>query len=137
MPPRGKAPDVVRIVEGIRGRVDMLMELVLRFDYGSIVPWVRTIDDTLVAIAGPDAVSVRTPVDLEGRNLRTHAEFTVDEGDRVPFVLTWTPSHEPLPEPIDPEQALTETIGYWEEWIGRCTVDRALGRSPFAALSSR
>ncbi len=125
MPPRGTAPDVVRIVEGTRGRVDMLMELVLRFDYGSIVPWVRTIDDTLVGIAGPDAVSLRTPVDLEGRNLRTHAKFTVEEGDRVPFVLAWTPSNETLPEPIDAEQALADTIDYWEEWIGRCT---AVGR---------
>ncbi len=91
MPPRGQEPDLVRIVEGVRGRVDMLMELVLRFDYGSIVPWVRTIDGTLVAIAGPDAISLRTPVELEGRNLHTYAEFVVDEGDRVPFVLTWSP----------------------------------------------
>ncbi len=122
MPPRGQEPDLVRIVEGVRGRVDMFMELVLRFDYGSIVPWVRTIDGTLVAIAGPDAISVHTPVELEGRNLHTYAEFVVDEGDRVPFVLTWSPSHEPLPGSIDPEQALADTIGYWEEWIGRSTV---------------
>ncbi|MBA2643191.1 MAG: glycoside hydrolase family 15 protein [Actinobacteria bacterium] len=121
MPPRGKAPDVVRIVEGLRGTVDMRLELVLRFDYGSIVPWVRTLDGTFVAVAGPDAVSVRTPIELEGRNLRTHAEFTVHEGDRVPFVLTWTPSNEPLPEAIDAEQALIDTVDYWEEWIGRCT----------------
>ena len=123
MPPRGRAPDVVRIVEGIRGRVDVLMELVLRFDYGSIVPWVRTIEGTLVGIAGPDAISLRTPVELEGRNLRTYAEFTVEEGARVPFVLSWTPSHEPLPEPIDAEHALAETVEYWEEWIGRCTAE--------------
>ncbi len=133
MPPRGEAPDVVRIVEGVRGRVDMLMELVLRFDYGSIVPWVRTIDETLVGIAGPDAISLRTPVALEGRNLRTYAEFTVEEGDRVPFVLTWTPSNEPLPEAIDAEQALADTIDYWEEWIGRCTAagrwEKAVRRS--------
>ena len=127
MPPRGKEPDLIRIVEGIRGRVDMVMELVLRFDYGSIVPWVRTIDGTLVGIAGPDAVSLRTPVELEGRNLHTYAEFMVEEGDRVPFVLTWTPSHEPLPEPVDAEHALAETIDYWEEWIGRCTAAGALG----------
>jgi GH15 family glucan-1,4-alpha-glucosidase len=120
MPPRGNAPDVVRIVEGVRGRVDMLLELVLRFDYGSIVPWVRNLEGTLVAIAGPDAISVNTPVELEGRNLHTYARFTVEEGDRVPFVLTWTPSHEPLPEAIDAEQALTETVDYWEEWIARC-----------------
>ena len=121
MPPRGQAADIVRVVEGVSGRVAMQMELVLRFDYGSIVPWVRTIDETLIGIAGPDAVSLRTPVALEGRNLRTYAEFTVEEGDRVPFVLTWTPSNEPLPEAIDAEQALADTIDYWEEWIGRCT----------------
>ena len=121
MPPRGVAPDVVRIVEGTRGHVDMLMELVVRFDYGSIVPWVRNIDGTLVGIAGPDLISLRTPVELEGRNLHTYAEFVVKKGDRVPFVLTWTPSHEALPEPIDAEHALAETIEYWEEWIGRCT----------------
>jgi GH15 family glucan-1,4-alpha-glucosidase len=125
MPPRGKAPDVVRIVEGVRGRVDMLLELVLRFDYGSIVPWVRNLEGTLVAIAGPDAISLHTPIELEGRNLRTYARFTVEEGDRVPFVLTWTPSHAPLPEAIDAEQALTDTVDYWEEWIARC---RASGR---------
>ncbi|MBA3401572.1 MAG: glycoside hydrolase family 15 protein [Actinobacteria bacterium] len=120
MPPRGKAPDVVRIVEGLRGSVDMLMELVLRFDYGSIVPWVRTIDETLVGIAGPDAISLRTPVELEGRDLRTYAHFTVEQGDRVPFVLTWSPSNEPLPEAIDAEQALADTVAYWEDWIGSC-----------------
>ncbi len=84
----------------------MRMELALRFDYGSIVPWVRRIDGALVGIAGPDAVSLRTPVDLEGRDLRTYAEFTVEKGDRVPFVLTWFPSNRTLPDAIDAEQAL-------------------------------
>src|SRR5918994_605555 len=95
MPPRGEAPDIVRIVEGVRGTVDMRMELALRFDYGSIVPWVRNLDGTLVGVAGPDGIAFRTPVELEGRDLRTYAEFTVREGDRVPFVLTWFPSHLP------------------------------------------
>ena len=107
MPPRETNPDLVRIVEGIRGRVEMRMELVIRFDYGSIVPWVRNLDGTLVAIAGPDAVLLRTPVEHEGRDLRTVASFTVAEGERVPFVLRWFPSNEPLPEPIDPEEALS------------------------------
>ena len=120
MPPRGDAPDLIRIVEGVRGSVEMVMELVLRFDYGSIVPWVRNMEGTLVAVAGPDSVSLRTPVELEGRNLRTYARFTVEQGERVPFVLTWTPSHLPLPEPVDAEQALRDTVAYWEEWIGRC-----------------
>jgi GH15 family glucan-1,4-alpha-glucosidase len=120
MPPRAKAPDVVRIVEGVRGSVDMGMELVLRFDYGSIIPWVRNVEGTLVGIAGPDAVAVRTPVELVGRDLRTYASFTVREGDRVPFVLTWFPSNEPLPEPVDAEDALSDTVGYWGEWARRC-----------------
>ena len=87
MPPRKTTPNVVRIVEGIRGRVEMTMELVVRFDYGAIVPWVRNVDGTLVAVAGPDAVALRTPIQLEGRDLRTFASFTIAEGQRVPFVL--------------------------------------------------
>jgi GH15 family glucan-1,4-alpha-glucosidase len=121
MPPRELRPQVVRIVEGVRGRVQMRMELVLRFDYGSIVPWVRSIEGTLVAIAGPDAVLLRTPVELEGRNLSTHASFAVGEGDRVPFVLRWSPSHEPLPPRLDAEQTLVDTMAFWEEWAARCT----------------
>ncbi len=121
MPPRGTNPDLVRIVEGVRGRVEMRMELVIRFDYGSIVPWVRNLDGTLVAIAGPDAISLRTPVELEGRNFRTHASFSVEEGERVPFVLTWFPSNEPTPEPVDAEAALRGTVSFWEEWAGVCT----------------
>jgi GH15 family glucan-1,4-alpha-glucosidase len=122
MPPRGETPDVVRIVEGIEGSVDMRMELVLRFDYGSIVPWVRSLDGALLAIAGPDAVTVRTPIALEGRNLRTFAEFQVREGDRVPFVLTWSPSHRELPDPVDAESALADTLDYWTDWISGCTL---------------
>jgi GH15 family glucan-1,4-alpha-glucosidase len=133
MPPRGTTPDVVRIVAGIRGRVEMRMELVLRFDYGSIVPWVRNLDGTLVAIAGPDLVALRTPVGLVGRNLHTHASFTVAEGDRVPFVLTWSPSHAGLPDPVDAEQALRDTLTFWEEWASRCAAvepwDDAVRRS--------
>jgi GH15 family glucan-1,4-alpha-glucosidase len=123
MPPRGEAPDVVRIVEGVRGTVEMQMELVLRFDYGSIVPWVRSLDGALVAVAGPDAVCVRTPIELGGRDLRTYSEFRVREGDRIPFVLTWFPSHRDLPEPVDADEALTDTVEYWEEWASRCTMD--------------
>jgi GH15 family glucan-1,4-alpha-glucosidase len=121
MPPRETKPDVVRIVEGVRGRVEMEMELVIRFDYGDIVPWVRNVEGTLVAIAGPDAVALRTPVELEGRDLHTHASFIVAEGDRVPFVLTWFPSNEPVPTPVEPDVALHDTETYWEEWADRCT----------------
>jgi GH15 family glucan-1,4-alpha-glucosidase len=122
MPPRGKAPDVVRIVEGVRGSVDMRMELALRFDYGSIVPWVRNIEGALVGVAGPDGVTLRTPVELVGRDLRTFAEFTVREGERVPFVLTWFPSNESLPEPVDAEEALSDTVAYWKDWARSCTL---------------
>jgi GH15 family glucan-1,4-alpha-glucosidase len=123
MPPRETKPDVVRIVEGVRGRVEMTMELVLRFDYGSIVPWVRTLDGVLVGVAGPDAVSLHTPVELEGRNLHTVSSFAVAEGDRVPFVLTWFPSHERAPKAVDAEAALRDTLAYWDEWTERCTYD--------------
>jgi GH15 family glucan-1,4-alpha-glucosidase len=119
MPPRGVAPDVVRIVEGLRGRVEMRMELALRFDYGSIVPWVRNLNGQLVGVAGPDAVSLVTPVTLEGRNLRTYAEFTVAEGDRVPFVLTWYASHRGLPKVAEPERALHQTLAFWSAWVRR------------------
>jgi GH15 family glucan-1,4-alpha-glucosidase len=101
--------------------VEMRMELVLRFDYGSIVPWVRNLDGQLVGVAGPDGVSLVTPVELEGRDLRTYASFTVSEGDRVPFVLTWFSSFGPLPKVAEPEEALADTIAYWDDWATRCT----------------
>ncbi|MGH2613839.1 MAG: glycoside hydrolase family 15 protein [Thermomicrobiales bacterium] len=116
MPPRGKAPDIVRIVEGIDGRVPMRSELIVRFGYGDIVPWVRHVGDARFATAGPDALSFRTPVDVHGENLTSVSEFTIGPGARVPFVLTWYPSHEPPPEPVDAEVALTETESYWREW---------------------
>jgi GH15 family glucan-1,4-alpha-glucosidase len=118
MPPRGEAPDIVRIVEGVSGRVPMRMELVIRFDYGHIVPWVRRVEDALVAIAGPDALCLRTPVEVRGENLTTVAEFVVGPGQRLPFVLSWNPSHRPLPAPVEPEVALAETTDYWHDWIG-------------------
>jgi GH15 family glucan-1,4-alpha-glucosidase len=121
MPPRETTPDVVRIVEGVEGRVEMRMELALRFDYGSVVPWVRNLDGGLIGIAGPDAVVLRTPVELEGRDFRTYASFTVSKGDRVPFVLTWFRSHEEPPKTVEPEEALKDTISYWQEWAERCT----------------
>jgi len=116
MPPRGKAPDIVRIVEGISGQVPMRSELIIRFDYGHIVPWVRRIDHARVAIAGPDALCLRTPVDIHGEEQTTVSDFVIGAGDRVPFVLTWFPSHEGLPEPVDAEVALAETESFWLEW---------------------
>jgi GH15 family glucan-1,4-alpha-glucosidase len=117
MPPRGKAPDVVRIVEGVEGRVEMHSELVIRFDYGSIVPWVVRADgDTRLAVAGPDALCIRTPVHTRGENMRTISDFPIEEGERVPFTVTWYPSHEDPPARIDPEVALAETESFWREW---------------------
>jgi GH15 family glucan-1,4-alpha-glucosidase len=116
MPPRETKPDIVRIVEGLRGEVTMRMELIIRFDYGLVVPWVRRDDHTLRAIAGPNGLVLRTPVETKGRRMTTVADFTVAAGQRVPFVLTWFPSHESDPQPVDPEQALVDTVGYWNEW---------------------
>src|SRR6476660_2884832 len=103
MPPRGEAADVVRVVEGVSGRVPVRMRLRLRFDYGHIVPWVHGRDGDLAAIAGPDAVWLHTPVHLHGEDLSTVAEFTVSAGERVPFVLTYQKSHLPRPAPVDAE----------------------------------
>ncbi len=124
MPPRGVAPDVVRIVEGVEGEVEMRSELVIRFDYGSIVPWVRRMDgDARVAVGGPDALCLRTPVQVRGENLRTLGEFKVASGDRVPFTLTWFPSHGEWPDEIDAEHALRDTEAYWSEWADRCAFE--------------
>jgi GH15 family glucan-1,4-alpha-glucosidase len=98
----------------------MRSELVIRFDFGQIVPWVRRVDHARVAIAGPDALCFRTPVELHGENMTTVSEFSLGPGDRVPFVLTWYPSHEPLPDEIDPEQALEDAIRYWHDWANTC-----------------
>ncbi|HKR60796.1 MAG TPA: glycoside hydrolase family 15 protein, partial [Pyrinomonadaceae bacterium] len=118
MPPRGENPDIVRIVEGLRGKVSMHMELIIRFDYGYIVPWVRQRKrfDGLEAVAGPDALILRTPVETHGRDLTTVAEFTVAKGDRIPFVLTWFPSHTDPPRKINPEHALRDTEKFWGDW---------------------
>jgi GH15 family glucan-1,4-alpha-glucosidase len=120
MPPRGKAPDIVRIVEGIRGKVEMTSELVIRYDYGLTVPWVRRIGDGHIAVAGPDALCFRTPVEHRGENMRTVGDFTIREGERVPFVLTWYPSNEHPPPGIHAEHALQETDDYWSSWSDAC-----------------
>ncbi|NUP03806.1 MAG: glycoside hydrolase family 15 protein [Nonomuraea sp.] len=122
MPPRGEAPDVVRIVEGVRGRVEMGMELTLRFDYGRDIPWLRYEHGLLAAVAGGDATWLRTPVELraDADNHRTTASFTVGEGERVPFALTWQQSWLPKPAPVNPEEALADTERLWREWSDRC-----------------
>jgi GH15 family glucan-1,4-alpha-glucosidase len=112
---------VVRLVIGERGQVAMATELILRFGYGAIVPWVEKLqDDTLRAIAGPDMTVLRTPVAMVGRDLTHVGEFTVAAGERVPFVLTYGPSHLPLPPAIDAEAALAATEACWSDWAGKC-----------------
>ena len=123
MPPRGKASDVVRLVRGVRGTVKMRMELILRFGFGSDIPWVRKNEDGtgLLAICGQDMAVLRTPVETRGEDFTTVADFEVGEGETVPFVLTYGPSHVPVPAEIDPATALQETEAFWAEWSGRCT----------------
>jgi GH15 family glucan-1,4-alpha-glucosidase len=121
MPPRGRAPDVLRLVEGVRGRVPMHMSLVIRFDYGSIVPWVRSGEGALHAVAGPDALVLRTPVKTRGEDLSTVADFEIHAGQRIPFVLTWYPSYEDPPKALVAEADLESTESWWREWSSQCT----------------
>ncbi|MFF8368215.1 glycoside hydrolase family 15 protein [Streptomyces lydicus] len=125
MPQRDRAPDVVRIIEGLDGSVEMRGVLRLRFDYGRVVPWVRAVEGSRVAIAGPDSVWLRTPSHgtTYGKDFSTRSDFTVAAGDRAAFVLTWHPSHEPRPELIDPFDALADTLEDWRTWSARCRYD--------------
>jgi GH15 family glucan-1,4-alpha-glucosidase len=124
MPPRGKNSDVVRLVRGKRGRVVMRTELIVRFDYGSLVPWVT---NSLInpgggawrAVCGPDMVVLRTPVELRGKDLTTIGEFTVAAGETVPFALTYGPSYLARPGVIDAAEALRETETFWRGWASR------------------
>jgi GH15 family glucan-1,4-alpha-glucosidase len=120
MPIRGRAPDLVRIVEGVRGHVEMELDLVIRFDYGRTVPWVRRRDHALTATAGPDALCFRGDIELRGEDLATKSTFTVARGERRAVVCTWFRSHEHLPRTIDPYDALEETESWWRQWSGRC-----------------
>jgi GH15 family glucan-1,4-alpha-glucosidase len=120
MIPEAANSSIVRIVEGRTGQVAMTMELGLRFDYGTSVPWVTHLEgDGTCAIAGPNLTMLRTSVALEGHAMRTVAEFTVSAGEQVPFVLTYGASHLPPPLAIDAAAALAQTGRYWAEWSGR------------------
>nr|WP_239135102.1 glycoside hydrolase family 15 protein [Streptomyces sp. SID12488] len=125
MPQRDRSPDLVRIVEGVRGEVTVRSTLRLRFDYGSVVPWMRRVNGHRVAVAGPDSVWLRTDEGVRtwGRDFTTYSEFTVAEGERVAFVLTWHPSHEPHPPFVDPYEALDTAVSDWQDWSARCTYD--------------
>ncbi|MCX4574114.1 glycoside hydrolase family 15 protein [Streptomyces sp. NBC_01571] len=122
MPQRDKAPDLIRIVEGLSGRVTVQSTLRLRFDYGSVVPWMRKSDGHRVAVAGPDSVWLRSEPEVRtwGKDFRTLSEFTVEAGEKVGFVLTWHPSHWPRPPLIDPFEALRSSVSDWQEWAARC-----------------
>jgi GH15 family glucan-1,4-alpha-glucosidase len=115
--------DVVRIVKGNRGSMPMRMEVLLRFDYGHIVPWVRRRHYGLSAIAGPDAVALRIPVPFHSRDFTTRAEFVVKAGQSIPFVMTWYPSNEPPPRTKLAQRMLTSTQTWWREWSSRFSSD--------------
>lgn len=114
--------DLVRVVEGRKGIVTMRMEAVFRFDYGSIVPWVRRRDHGVSAVAGPDALRLRAPVRMFGKDFRTLAEFTVGERQSIPFTLTWFPSHHPEPGHRHPIHMLAETESWWHKWAAQCSI---------------
>jgi GH15 family glucan-1,4-alpha-glucosidase len=117
MPRRAANSTIVRLVIGTRGQMKMHSELILRFGYGAVVPWVSRVESgALRAIAGPDMVVLNTPVHMRGEDLTTLGEFTISRGETIPFVLTYSPSHLPLPKPVDAKTALTDTETYWREW---------------------
>ncbi|MFJ8589737.1 glycoside hydrolase family 15 protein [Streptomyces sp. NPDC093598] len=125
MPQRDRAPDLVRVVEGLDGEVTLHSVLKLRFDYGSIVPWMRRSDGHRVAVAGPDSTWLRSEPEVHswGEDFGTHAEFTVKKGEKVAFVLTWHPSHEERPPLVDPYDALRHSVEDWRAWVSRCRYD--------------
>ena len=121
MPRREGTSCIVRLVVGERGRVAMCCELILRFGFGLIVPWVTRLEDgTHRAIAGPDMTVLRTPVHLRGENMTTVGEFVVEAGDTVPFVMAYSSSNLPPPKPTDPRALLEETETFWIEWAAQC-----------------
>ncbi|MER5886025.1 glycoside hydrolase family 15 protein [Streptomyces sp. NPDC001941] len=121
MPPRDGAPQLIRIVEGVSGRVPMRSALRMRFSYGRVVPWVHKVDGRTVAVAGPDSVWLDTRAETYGKDLTTYSDFTVAPGDRIAFTISWQPSHHQPPALPDPEGALTATADFWRDWVEHCT----------------
>ncbi|MDX3059163.1 glycoside hydrolase family 15 protein [Streptomyces sp. NE06-03E] len=121
MPPRDGAPQLIRIVEGVSGRVPMRSELRMRFSYGRVTPWVHKVDGRTVAVAGPDSVWLDTDADTYGQNLTTYSDFTVAPGDRIAFTISWQPSHHEPPATPEPEASLDATENFWREWVEQCT----------------
>ena len=116
MPLREQSPSIVRLVECLSGTVEMRMDLEIRFDYGSVVPWVRRYDGQLVAVAGPDGLALWTTAETRGEDMRTVSEFNLREGQQVPFVLTYFPSHGEVARPVAAQYAIEETKRSWQEW---------------------
>src|SRR5690606_6309568 len=118
-------PTLVRTVEGIDGRVELDFEITIRFDYGSIIPWVRKLPQGfgINAVAGPEAVIIYSPVQLHGKNMHTAASFEVNAGERKSFTMIWYPSHLPGPSPIEPISEIESTISWWRNWMSKCTYD--------------
>jgi GH15 family glucan-1,4-alpha-glucosidase len=112
--------DLIRLVRGVRGQVRMRTELIVRFGYGSVVPWVRRQDFGISAVAGPDALELRTPVELHGEDFTTVGEFSVGEGATIPFTLDYHPSYRPGAQPRDCDESFEQTKRFWSEWSGRC-----------------
>lgn len=121
MPPRDGAPQLIRIVEGVSGRVPMRSALRMRFSYGRVVPWVHKHEGRTVAVAGPDSVWFDTTAETYGKSLTTYADFTVAPGDRIAFTISWEPSHKQPPALPEPEQSLDATEEFWREWVEQCT----------------
>ena len=133
MPVGEEGCHVVRLVEGLAGKVLMRTELIIRFDYGAVIPWVRRIDNRLVATAGPDTLVLSTDVKLQGKNFTTVAEFDVNKGQRVPFVLSYRASHELNQPDLSADKALEITEQWWRKWSARCACQT---RWPDAVLRS-
>ena len=121
--PLGEYNNVVRIVEGLRAGSHAWVQIRPRFDYGRLIPAIGRIDQGIFAVAGPDAVCMRTTVEMSAEGGAASAAFTISEGERVPFHLAWYPSHLPRPEPIDPFNMTARTESWWREWSGRCTYE--------------
>ncbi|MCB4825017.1 glycoside hydrolase family 15 protein [Roseicella aerolata] len=123
LPSTEEEVDVVRIVHGLRGEVPMQMEVLFRFDYGHAIPWLRRRPYGVQAIAGPDALQLWSPVALSNHDFTTTAEFTVREGQRIPFSLCWYKSHRPEPPIQHPDVLLECTARWWRDWSAKCTYD--------------
>ena len=121
MPFHDDHSEIVRLVIGTRGKMAMHTELVLRFGYGAVVPWVTRLENgALRAIAGPDMVVLRTPVHVTGKDMTTVGAFTVGRGESIPFVLTYARSHKALPQALDPTASLEATEKFWTGWSAKC-----------------